>query len=157
MGASAAPLRLFDVALFAHIAGVVVWMGAVAYYLLILRPAIRLSNMERKATYPLLAAIKVRLRRVVGAAIVVIVASGLYMAQERGLLGAPAASSEARQSIFRWKMVVVAILILTYLFALPVLARVRSGRLRGRLFVLVHVTVLALGALAVAAGVLLAR
>ena len=54
-------------------------------------------------------------------------------------------------------MAVVLLLILTFIFALPLLARVRTGRVRGRLFVLVHVVVLALGALAAAAGVVLSR
>ena len=53
-------LWLYRLAVFAHIAGVVVWMGAVSYYLLILRPALRMSGMERKASYPLLVAIKAR-------------------------------------------------------------------------------------------------
>ncbi len=56
-----------------------------------------------------------------------------------------------------WKMIVVMVLILIFLFALPLLARVRTGKVRGRLFVAVHVTVLILGTLAAAAGVLLSR
>jgi uncharacterized membrane protein len=143
-------------AVLAHIAGVVVWMGAVAYYLLILRPALHMSGMERKATYPLLAAIKVRLRWVVGGAIVVIVASGLYNAHRRGLIG-PGRADAVHQHVFWWKMVIVLVLILIYIFALPLLARVRTGKVRGRLFVLVHVVVLTLGTLAAAAGVFLSR
>ncbi len=149
-------LWIYRLAVFAHIAGVVVWMGAVAYYLLILRPALRMSGMERKATYPLLAAIKVRLRWVVGGAIVVIVASGLYNAHRRGLIGAGSVDEVQRQ-VFWWKMAIVLALILIYIFALPLLARVHTGRLRGRLFVVVHVVVLTLGALAAAAGVFLSR
>ena len=150
-------LWIYRLAVFMHIAGVVVWMGAVSYYLLILRPALRMSGMERKETYPLLAAIKHRLRRVVGASIVVIVVSGLYNAHRRGLLGQGGGADELHRRIFWWKMAVVLLLILTFIFALPLLARVRTGRVRGRLFVLVHVVVLALGALAAAAGVVLSR
>ena len=150
-------LWIYRLAVFAHIAGVVVWMGAVAYYLLILRPALRMSGMGRKASYPLLAAIKVRLRRVVGGAIVVIVVSGFYNAHRRGLIGGAIAADELHQRIFWWKMAIVLVLILTFIFALPLLARVRTGKLRGRLFVLVHIAVLTLGALAAAAGVLLSR
>src|SRR5690242_7906037 len=132
-------------------------MGAVAYYLFILRPALRMAGMERKATYPLLSAIKSRLRRVVGVSIVVIVISGLYNAHLRGLIGSAAVADELHRRIFMWKMVIVALLILTFLFALPLLARVRTGKIRGRLFVAVHVAVLILGALAAGAGVLLSR
>jgi len=152
-----ASLWLYRLAVFAHIGGVVVWMGAVAYYLFILRPALRMAGMERKATYPLLSAIKSRLRRVVGASIVVIVISGLYNAHVRGLLGSTGGADELHRRIFMWKMVIVALLILTFLFALPLLARVRTGKIRGRLFVAVHVAVLILGALAAGAGVLLSR
>lgn len=149
-------LWLYRLAVFAHIAGVVVWMGAVAYYLLILRPAMQMSGMERKATYPLLAAIKVRLRWVVGGAIVVIVASGVYNAHRRGLIGSGSADA-VHQRVFWWKMAIVLVLILIYIFALPLLARIHTGKVRGRLFVLVHEVVLALGALAAAAGVFLGR
>ncbi len=150
-------LWIYRLAVFAHIAGVVVWMGAVAYYLLILRPALHISGIERKATYPLLAAIKVRLRWVVGGAIIVIVASGLYNAHRRGLVGAAGGADEVHRHVFWWKMLVVLLLILIYIFALPLLARIHTGKLRGRLFVAVHVVVLTLGALAAAAGVFLSR
>lgn len=148
---------LYRLAVLAHIAGVVVWMGAVAYYLLILRPALHMSGIERKATYPLLAAIKVRLRWVVGGAILVIVASGAYNAQRRGLLGSSGGADEVHRHVFWWKMAIVLALILIYIFALPLLARVRTGKVRGRLFVLVHMVVLTLGTLAAAAGVFLSR
>jgi uncharacterized membrane protein len=152
-----ASLWLYHLAVFAHIAGVVVWMGAVAYYLFILRPAMKMAGMERKSTYPLLSAIKSRLRRVVGISIVVIVASGLYNARLRGFIGSAAVADDLRRRIFMWKMVIVAVLILTFLFALPLLARIRTGKIRGRLFVAIHVVVLILGALAAGAGVLLRR
>jgi uncharacterized membrane protein len=152
-----ASLWLYHLAVFAHIAGVVVWMGAVAYYLFVLRPAMKMAGMERKSTYPLLSAIKSRLRRVVGISIVVIVASGLYNAQLRGFIGSAAVADDLQRRIFMWKMVIVAVLILTFLFALPILARIRTGKIRGRLFVAIHVAVLILGALAAAAGVLLRR
>jgi uncharacterized membrane protein len=148
---------LYRLAVLAHIAGVVVWMGAVAYYLLILRPALHMSGIERKSTYPLLAAIKVRLRWVVGGAIIVIVASGSYNAHRRGLLGPAGGADEVHRHVFWWKMALVLMLILIYIFALPLLARVKTGKLRGRLFVMVHVVVLALGTLAAAAGVFLSR
>jgi uncharacterized membrane protein len=152
-----ASLQLYRLAVFAHIAGVVVWMGAVSYYLFILRPAIRMAGMDRRATYPLLSAIKARLRRVVGASIVVIVVSGLYCAHVRGLLGSAGAADAVHRRIFLWKMGIVVTLILVFLFALPLLARVRTGKTRGRLFVAIHVVVLMLGALAAGAGVLLSR
>jgi hypothetical protein len=93
---------LYRLAVLAHIAGVVVWMGAVAYYLLILRPALHMSGIERKSTYPLLAAIKVRLRWVVGGAIIVIVASGSYNAHRRGLLGPAGGADEVHRHVFWW-------------------------------------------------------
>jgi hypothetical protein len=54
-------------------------------------------------------------------------------------------------------MATVAVLILTFLFALPLLARIRTAKRRGRAFVIVHVAVLVLGALAACAGVVLSR
>jgi uncharacterized membrane protein len=147
---------LYRLAVLAHVAGVVVWMGAVAYYLFILRPALRMSGMERKASYPLLVAVKARLRRVVGTSIVVIVFSGLYNAHVRGLL-APATRGTVRGEIFWWKMLIVVVLIVTFIVALPLLGRVRRPALRGRLFVAVHIFVLLCGLLAAAAGVLLSR
>lgn len=142
--------------LFTHLAGVVVWMGAVAYYLFILRPAMTMAGLERPARYALLVAIKRRLRLVVGIAVAAIVASGIVNARLRGLLGGDAPANAFAQQVFRWKMVVVGLLILIFLFALPALQRVRTGALRGRLFNLTHVVVLALGALATIGGILLA-
>lgn len=148
---------LFPTALVVHLAGVVVWMGAVAYYLFVLRPAIHRSGLERVATYPLLVAIKARLRRVVGASIVALVASGLYLAWVRGLVGAHRWASPTDRAVFAWKMIVVAVLVLIYLFAFAVLARVKTPRTRGRLWVGTHVVVLALGTVAAALGVWLVR
>ncbi|HEX5973304.1 MAG TPA: hypothetical protein VFY85_15320 [Gemmatimonadaceae bacterium] len=145
------------VALFLHLAGVVVWMGAVAYYLFILQPALRMAGMERPVRYALLVAIKARLRRVVGTAVIVIIASGLVNAQLRGLLGGATPADDVTRRVFFWKMVVVGMLVLIFLFALPALKRVRRGSVRGRLFNLVHVVVLVLGALATAGGILLSR
>lgn len=144
-------------ALFLHLAGVVVWMGAVAYYLLILQPALRMAGVERSVRYALLVAIKARLRRVVGVAIAVIIASGLVNARLRGLLGGATPADEASLRIFRWKMVVVAALVLVFLFALPALKRVKTGAVRGKLFNATHAIVLVLGALATAGGILLSR
>lgn len=143
-------------ALLVHIAGVVVWMGAVAYYLFILRPALDRSGMERRDRYPLLIAIKHQLRKVVGVAVVMIVASGLYNAWLRGLLQPGTGVAPLYRRVFAWKMVIVGVLVLTYLFALPLLQRVKVARVRGRLFNGIHVAVLALGILAAAAGVVLA-
>ena len=147
---------LFPLALVVHVAGVVVWMGAVAYYLFVLRPALHRSGLERKATYPLLVAIKARLRRVVGASIVALVASGLYLARTRGLIGPHRWATATDRAVFAWKMVVVAALIGIFLSAFAVLARVKTPRVRGRLFVAIHVVVLILGLTAAALGVLLA-
>ena len=145
------------VAVLVHIAGVVVWFGAVAYYLFILRPAMAMAGLERQARYALLVAIKARLRRVVGASVVAIVASGLVNARLRGLLGGPYVADELSRRVFAWKMVVAAVLILVFLFALPALKLVRVGIWRGRLFNAVHVVVLVLGVLAAMGGILLAR
>lgn len=145
------------VALLVHIGGVVVWMGAVAYYLFILQPAMKLAGLERPARYALLVAVKARLRRVVGLSIVAIVASGLVNARLRGLLGGAAPADDYLRRVFFWKMIVVGLLILIFLFALPALKRVRTGAVRGRLFNLTHVVVLALGAAAAFGGILLAR
>ena len=143
-------------AVLVHLAGVVVWMGAVAYYLLVLRPAMRIAGLARPERYALLVAVKGRLPRVVGAALAAIIASGLVMAQLRGLLPGGGASLFARR-VFAAKMAVVGVLVLIFLFALPLLRRVREPARRGRLFNVTHVVVLVLGALAAAGGVLLGR
>ena len=144
-------------AVLVHIAGVVVWFGAVAYYLFILRPAMAMAGLERQARYALLVAIKARLRRAVGISVVAIVASGLVNARLRGLLGGPFVADELSRRVFAWKLAVSALLILVFLFALPALKRVRVGIWRGRLFNAVHVLVLILGILAAAGGILLSR
>jgi hypothetical protein len=110
-----------------------------------------------QARYALLVAIKARLRRVVGASVVAIVASGLVNARLRGLLGGPYVADEFSRRVFAWKMAVAAVLILVFLFALPALKLVRVGIWRGRLFNAVHVVVLVLGVLAAMGGILLAR
>jgi uncharacterized membrane protein len=142
-----------------HVAAVVVWFGAVAYYLLILRPALRASGIERAAKYALLAAIKQRLQRVVGVAVVVLVATGLFNAWLGGYLGgAGAARPDAFHTrVFHAKLGLATLLVLTFLTALPLLKRVPTPKQRARLFVAVHVAVLALGVLAAAAGVVLSR
>lgn len=144
-------------AVLVHIAGVVVWFGAVAYYLFILRPAMAMAGLEREARYALLVAIKARLRRVVGVSVLAIVASGLVNARLRGLLGGPFVADDFSRRVFAWKMIVAALLILVFLFALPALKLVRVGIWRGRLFNAVHVIVLALGTLAAIGGILLSR
>jgi uncharacterized membrane protein len=148
---------LYRLSVLGHVGAVVVWFGAVAYYLLILRPALRASGIERKAKYALLAAIRSRLKRVVGAAVIVLVATGLTLAWLRGLLGSEPGAGPVRTRLFLVKLVLAALLVLTYLTALPLLRRVQSPKLRGRLFVAVHVAVLALGTGAAALGVVLSR
>ena len=142
------------IALLVHIAGVVVWVGAVAYNVCILQPAMRMAALDRPTRYALLRAIKRRIGVVVGGAIIAIVASGLVNAWLRGLWGG--AAPPYTTFLFHVKLVVAAALILTFLFALPLLKRVKRPRLRGRLFTAVHVAVLALGIVAAALGILIA-
>lgn len=143
-------------AVLAHLAAVVIWFGAVAYYLLLLRPGMRDAGLTRDARYALLVAIKARLRRVVGVAVVVLVASGAFNAWVLGLLD-PARTDPFRRYLFMSKLAIGGVLVATFLFALTLLKRVRSPARRGRLFILVHVAVLALGTLAAAAGVMLSH
>jgi uncharacterized membrane protein len=144
-------------AVFGHISAVVVWFGAVAYYLLILRPALRRSGVERKAQYAILAEIRARLKRVVGVAVIVLLVTGLTLARLRGLLGGDVPIDPLRVRLFHVKLVVAGGLVLVFLTALPLLRRVQTPKLRGRLFVATHAAVLALGALAAAIGVVLGR
>ena len=144
-------------AVFGHIAAVVVWFGAVAYYLLILRPALRRSGVDRHAQYAILAEIRARLKRVVGVAVVVLVVTGVVLARLRGFIGAEVALDPMRVRLFHAKLAIAAILVAVFLTALPLLRRVRTPKLRGRLFVATHAVVLALGAVAAAIGVMLGR
>ena len=144
-------------AVFGHISAVVVWFGAVAYYLLILRPALRRSGVERKAQYAILAEIRARLKRVVGVAVIVLLVTGLTLARLRGLLGGDVPIDPLRVRLFHVKLVVAGVLVLVFLTALPLLRRVQTPKLRGRLVVATHAAVLALGALAAAIGVVLGR
>lgn len=139
-------------AVWAHVAAVVVWFGAVAYFPLVLRPAMDMAKLDRGARCRLLAAVKRRLRRVVGGAIAVLVVTGLYDAWWRGLL-----STSGIAPLLAWKLVLGAVLIAIFALALPLLARVRSPARRGRGFIAVHLAVLTLGAIAAAVGVRLAR
>jgi len=148
---------LYRGAVFGHVAAVVVWFGAVAYYLLILRPALRHSGVERKAQYAILAEIRARLQRVVGVAVVVLVATGLTLARLRGFIGGDVPVDPARLRLFHVKLGVAALLVLVFLTALPLLRRVRTPRTRGTLFAATHVAVLALGAIAAFIGVTLSR
>lgn len=148
---------LYRTAVFGHVGAVVVWFGAVAYYLLILRPALRLSGVDRKAQYAILAEIRARLKRVVGVAVVVLVGTGLTLARLRGFLGGDAPVDPVRARLFHAKLAVAAVLVLVFLTALPLLRRVRTPKLRGRLFVATHAAVLALGAIAAFIGVMLSR
>lgn len=147
---------LHRLAVLAHLAAMVVWFGAVAYYLLLLRPGMEDAGLPRETRYALLVAIKARLRRVVGVAVVVLLTSGVFNAWVLGLLD-PARTDPFRRSLFVSKLVIGGVLVATFLFALALLKRVRTPALRGRLFVLVHVAVLALGTLAAAAGVMLSH
>jgi uncharacterized membrane protein len=142
------------VALLVHVSGVVVWMGAVSYNLFILQPSMRAAALDRPTRYALLRAIKRRIRVVVGTAVVAIVASGIVNAWLRGLLGGEATATA--RSLFHVKLIVATAVVLTFLFALPLLKRVKQPRLRGRLFTAVHVMVLGLGAIAAALGILIA-
>jgi uncharacterized membrane protein len=144
-------------AILGHIAAVVLWFGAVAYYLLILRPALRMSGIERQAQYALLRAVRSRLKRVVGAAVVLLVVTGLLLAWMRGFLGGSVSPSALHMRLFHAKLGIGALLVLIFLTALPMLARVEPPKRRGRLFVLVHMIVLALGTVAAALGVALSR
>jgi hypothetical protein len=116
-----------------------------------------MAGLERQARSALLVAIKARLRGVVGASLVSIVASGLVNARLRGLLGRPYVADAFSRRVFASKMVVAALLLLVFLFALPALKLVRIGIWRGRLFNAVHVVVLVLGVLAAIGGILLTR
>ena len=144
-------------AVFGHVAAVVVWFGAVAYYLLILRPALRRSGVDRQAQYAILAEIRARLKRVVGVAVAVLVLSGFVLARLRGFVGGDVTADPMRVRLFHAKLVIAAILVAVFLTALPLLRRVRTPKLRGRLFVATHAVVLTLGAVAAAIGVLLGR
>ena len=147
---------LYRAALLAHLGAVVVWFGAVAYYPLILRPALRAAEMERKAKYVLLAAVKSRLKRVVGAAVVLLAASGLTLAWLRGFLAA-GTSSVYHHRLFLAKLALGAVLIGVFLTALPLLQRVTVPTRRARLFLATHLAVLALDLIAAGAGILLSR
>ena len=92
-------------AVLAHLAAVVIWFGAVAYYLLLLRPGMRDAGLTRDARYALLVAIKARLRRVVGVAVVVLVASGAFNAWVLGLLD-PARTDPFRRYLFMSKLAI---------------------------------------------------
>jgi len=148
---------LYRAAVLGHVAAVVVWFGAVAYYLLILRPALRRSGVERKAQYAILAEIRARLQRVVGVAVLVLVATGLTLARLRGFLGGDVPVDPVRARLFHIKLGIATLLVLTFLTALPLLRRVKAPRMRGRLFVATHALVLALGAIAAFIGVMLSR
>lgn len=143
------------VTLWVHLAGVVVWFGAVAYFLLVLRPAVRSAGMERSQWYLLLRQVKARLRRVVGGALAAIVASGVLLAHWRGLLSPDLWAAGAYPRIFLLKLSLVGILAVIYLTALPTIARLEPPLRRGRAFVVVHFAVLVIGSVVVFLGLLL--
>jgi uncharacterized membrane protein len=144
-----------SVALWLHLAGVVVWLGAIAHYLLILRPSVAASGMERGQWYLLLRALKRRLRWVIGGAALVIVASGLYLADVRGLLRWDVWEAGRTGRVFALKMGLVLALLAVYATALPLIERIRTPLTRGRVFVWTHVAALGLGAAAVYLGLLI--
>lgn len=144
-------------AVFGHVAAVVVWFGAVAYYLLILRPALRRSGVDRRSQYAILAEIRARLKRVVGVAVAVLIVTGIVLARLRGFVGGDVPADPMRLRLFHAKLGIAAILVAVFLTALPLLRRVQAPRLRGRLFVATHAVVLTLGAVAAAIGVVLGR
>lgn len=141
--------------LWMHLAGIIVWFGAVAYFLLVLRPAVRAAEMERSQWYLLLRQIKRRLQRVVGGAVVVIVASGLLLAHWRGLLRTDLWSADTYGRLFFFKIIIVVALVTIYATALPIIARLEPPLRRGRAFVWVHVAALLLGSVATLFGLLL--
>lgn len=141
--------------LWIHLAGVVVWFGAVAYFLLVLRPAVRASGMQRTQWYLLLRQIKRRLRLVVGAALAAILLSGLVQARWRHLLRWDLWSSGPYGRLFVVKLLLFAALLGIYLTALPMIERIRVPARRGKLFVWTHVAALVLGSLAAFLGLLL--
>lgn len=141
--------------LWVHLAGVVVWFGAVAYFLLVLRPAVRAAEMERSQWYLLLRQIKRRLRRVVGGALAAIVASGLLLAHWRGLLRPEVWPADLYGRVFSLKLLLVLILVTIYLTALPTIARLEPPLRRGRAFVQVHGVALLIGSVAAFLGLLL--
>jgi uncharacterized membrane protein len=141
--------------LWVHLAGVVTWMGAVAYYLLILRPSIRRSGIARADGYALLRAVKARLRRVVGGAVTAVVLSGAMLAHARGLLRWGVWGDGYAGRIFAIKLCIAALLVLIFATALPIIARIRTPRRRARAFVWTHGVVLLLGATAAFLGLLL--
>lgn len=149
------PWLLRALLLWVHLAGVVVWFGAVAYFLLVLRPAFAASGMERRPWYLLLRALKHRVRRVVAVAVVAMLGSGLLLAHGRGLLRADLLSSGTYERVFAAKMLVVAVLVVVFAGALPLIERIPEPVRRGRAFVRTHVAVLLLGAVAAFLGLLL--
>ena len=149
-------LLLRPLVLWLHLAGVVVWFGAVAYFLFILRPAVRRSGMDRRQWYLLLRHLKERLRRVVGAALFLIVVSGAVLADWRGLwTTGPWGTAGAYQRLFLAKLGIVAALVAIYLAALPLIARIEPAVRRGRVFVLVHAAALVLGSIAAFLGLMI--
>jgi hypothetical protein len=141
--------------LLVHVGSAVVWFGAVAYFLLVLRPAQRRAGIPRSAWYSLLRQVKGRLKRVVGAAALGLVGSGALLAHARGFWSGPLWEAGWPPGAFVGKLVLAALLVSTYATALPLLARVRSPRLRGAAFVWTHVLVLVLAAAAAYLGLLL--
>jgi uncharacterized membrane protein len=141
--------------LWIHVGGVVVWFGAIAYFLLVLRPAVAASGMERGQWYLLLRQIKRRLRRVVGVAVVAVVASGLMLAHLRGLLHWPVLTGGGYGNLVVAKMGLAALLVVVFATALPLIERIPEPKRRGRAFVRTHVAALALGAAAAFVGFLL--
>lgn len=87
-------------------------------------------------------------------AVVAIIASGLVNARLRRFFGGSASANAVH--LFRVKLAIATALILTFLFALPLLKRIKQPKLRGRLFTAVHILVLALGVVAAALGILIA-
>jgi putative copper export protein len=141
--------------LLAHLAGVVVWFGAIAYFLLVLRPAARDSGMERAQWYLLLRQVKRRLRPVVGGALVTLLATGLLQAHLRGMLRPELWASGYPGPVLVAKLAVFALLVGIFLTALPLIERIRVAKWRGRAFVWTHVVALILGSVAAYLGLLL--
>jgi putative copper export protein len=141
--------------LWVHLAGVVVWFGAIAYFLLVLRPAVRGSGMERREWYRLLREIKGRLRRVVGVALAAILLSGIGLAHARGLWRTDVWSIGTYGQAFVLKLLLVALLIGIFATALPLIERIQVPVQRGRAFVWTHAVALAIGSAAALLGLFL--
>jgi putative copper export protein len=139
-----------------HLGSATVWFGAVAYFLLVLRPAQRAAALPRPQWYALLRQVKARLRRVVGVSAVALVGSGALLAHARGFWSGPLLDAGWPRGAFAGKLLLGTLLLLAYALALPLIARIRAPRARAAAFVWTHVGALLFAATAAYLGLLLA-